>query len=611
MFQIRRIHDDVLPINKAALNACGAILLSQIPTATEKEMDRIREALRNPVAGRFKAVVLVAEQNRHVRGFAVLLHEPDLAFTYLDFICAAPGKTSGGLGSALYERCREEARAQKSQALFFEVMPDHPAWCPDDDTLHQNRARLRFYERWGARPVIGTRWDDGIAEEAPKQGAKDLASKYSIARPMTYLCCDLLGRPQAPERAVARQMLRALLTRRYEREVSIDARGVISASLQDDYLQLRPYRYTTAHPIRPIADLPGPMPMVVAQGHEKHWVHDRGYYEAPVRIASILEEVMPSGLVHVVPAKSWPDLFLRKVHDRDYVQFLTDLATSLGQRSIYADVFPPRKRRDPPKDPLVSLGWFCSDSFTPLSAAAIHAARHAVDCALTAAEQVVQGHHAAYALVRPPGHHAESRLFGGYCYYNNSAIAAAYVHTKVGRVAILDIDYHHGNGQQEIFFSNPDVLTVSIHGDPIDNYPYYAGFPEEIGSGPGKGFNLNIPLPSGSSAEYWRKHGLLPALERIRAFAPSVLVVAAGLDTAKADPTGTFTQIAADFHKAGAEIGAMALPTLIVQEGGYRTRTLGKNALALLRGFAEGSALVMPNPAHAGHIKEPHPKQRA
>jgi acetoin utilization deacetylase AcuC-like enzyme len=133
---------------------------------------------------------------------------------------------------------------------------------------------------------------------------------------------------------------------------------------------------------------------------------------------------------------------------------------------------------------------------------------------------------------------------------------------------------------------------VSIHGDPVNNYPYYAGFSSEIGVGAGKGFNLNLPLPNDLNGEAWMKLGLSPALERIKAFEPSVLVLASGLDTAKADPTGTFTLVAEDFQKVGNAIGALGLPTLIVQEGGYRTRTLGKNATALLRGFALGSQLI-------------------
>lgn len=592
MFQIRRIHDDVLPANQAALTACGEILLTQIPTAGEGEITRIRNALRDPISGQFKALILVAERRGQVIGFSLVLQEPSLKFSYLDFICAAPGKTSGGLGSALYQRTREEARALGSKALFFEVMPDHPEWCPDKTLLKQNRARLKFYEKWGARPVIGTTWDAGIAEHAPTVGTEGCAKQYTAERPITYLCCDILGHPTTPGRTDAKKMLTALLTRRYPDDVTAASRDNISASIKTERLELRPYFYERPHASAEVPPRPGPIPMVKADGHEQHWVHDRGYYESPVRLNTIAEAVLPSGLVTLIPTKEWPDKHIRDVHDVEYVTFLEQLSKSLGKRSIYADVFPPRNRRAPPADPLVSAGWYCSDSFTPLNSGAIAAARNAVNCALTAADLIRGGYHSAYALVRPPGHHAESRMFGGYCYYNNSAIAAHYLTKHIGKVAILDIDYHHGNGQQEIFYRRSDVLTVSIHGDPVHNYPYYSGFTDETGTGTGKGYNLNIPLPSGSDAESWRNQGLIPALKCIREFNPSVLVIAAGLDTAKADPTGTFTQVADDFAKAGRLIGQAEFPTLFVQEGGYRTRTLGRNAHALLRGFAEGADLL-------------------
>ena len=153
-------------------------------------------------------------------------------------------------------------------------------------------------------------------------------------------------------------------------------------------------------------------------------------------------------------------------------------------------------------------GYYCIDTFTPISRNAYPAARRGVDCALTAARELLAGRRIAYALVRPPGHHAERRSFGGFCYFNNNAIAAQYL-TAYGRVAILDIDYHHGNGQQDIFYRRSDVLTVSIHGHPGFAYPYFSGFKEECGEGEGEGFNLNLPLPEAVDGAAYRK-----ALER-------------------------------------------------------------------------------------------------
>jgi len=228
------------------------------------------------------------------------------------------------------------------------------------------------------------------------------------------------------------------------------------------------------------------------------------------------------------------------------------------------------------------------DTFTPLSADAIAAARTAVDCALTAAARLLKGEDvAAYALVRPPGHHAEARLFGGYCYYNNTAIASAWLARRVERVAILDVDFHHGNGQQQIFYHDDRILTVSIHGDPSAHYPYFSGYADECGAGKGRGFNLNIPLPDGMDGAGYRKEGLLPALERIRAFAPSVLVVALGVDTGRGDPTGSWRLETKNFLRNGALIGELDCPCLIIQEGGYRTARLGHNVTAFLQGIAQ------------------------
>jgi acetoin utilization deacetylase AcuC-like enzyme len=223
------------------------------------------------------------------------------------------------------------------------------------------------------------------------------------------------------------------------------------------------------------------------------------------------------------------------------------------------------------------------DTTTPLIFDIYQIAKRAVESALTGAEKLLKGSQIVYALVRPPGHHAESRLFGGYCYFNNNAIAANYL-SKHGKVAILDIDYHHGNGTQEIFYSRSDVFTLSIHGDPDFEYPFFAGFTDEEGEGEGFGYNYNVPLPRNvDGARYI--HELIPLCEKIRIFSPKFLVVALGLDTAKGDPTGTWLLVSEDFEKIGEQIGLLKIPTLVVQEGGYLINHLGENALRFFRGF--------------------------
>ncbi|HPI98109.1 MAG TPA: histone deacetylase family protein, partial [Synergistales bacterium] len=221
--------------------------------------------------------------------------------------------------------------------------------------------------------------------------------------------------------------------------------------------------------------------------------------------------------------------------------------------------------------------------FTPLNRNAFLAATDAVNCSLTAATELMTGRKIAYALVRPPGHHAERSSFGGFCYLNSLAVASEMLSSK-GKVAILDIDYHHGNGQQDIFYRRDDVLTISIHGHPNIAYPYFSGFEDEKGEGPGRGFNINYPLKEELGGEDYRLT-LQKATDRIRTFRPSFLVIALGLDTSRKDPTGSWSLTAKDFFLNGELLGSLQIPTLIVQEGGYNTRFIGINARNFFLGF--------------------------
>lgn len=233
--------------------------------------------------------------------------------------------------------------------------------------------------------------------------------------------------------------------------------------------------------------------------------------------------------------------------------------------------------------------WLDRDT-TAVSEHSIKAATSAAGNAIAAVECVVKGEsQSAFALVRPPGHHAEPVRARGFCLFNNVAVAAAHAQAKLGceRILIVDWDAHHGNGTQDIFYHRDDVLTLSIHGHPSFAYPYFAGFADETGISAGTGFNVNYPLPETCSVARYQRT-LERTLKRIRAHQPAYLVLALGLDTARDDPTGTWQFGVADFRENGRAVGRLGIPTLIVQEGGYRTRTLGQNARAFFEGLVAG-----------------------
>jgi acetoin utilization deacetylase AcuC-like enzyme/GNAT superfamily N-acetyltransferase len=576
MFRIRRIDEDLRPPNQAAISQVEQILRDQFPLLAKSDVDKIPELLRNPVKQGFRSVLYVAEDSRQrVQGFALLSHEPDLRFCYLDYISAAKRTTGGGIGGALYAHLREEALVMGALGIFFECLPDDPTLCKDPEILKQNQARLKFYEKYGAVPIINTAYETPVKPEDDNP---------------PYLVFDALGQAEPLPCAQARKIVRAILERRYGDVCSPEYISTVVDSFQDDPVALRAPRYIkkAAGEIRPSTSRAQRIALIVNERHDIHHVRERGYVESPVRVRSILKELDKTNLFQPLPPRTYSERFLTSTHDRDYVEYFRQVCRNLPDgQSLYPYVFPIRNSARPPKELAVRAGYYCIDTFTPLSANAWKAAKGAVDCTLTAATTILEGYRLAYALVRPPGHHAERRAFGGFCYFNNAAIAAQML-SDFGRVAILDIDYHHGNGQQVIFYKRSDVLTVSIHGHPRFAYPYFSGFEDEIGEGEGTGFNMNLPLTEHLTSEQYLV-ALGKALKRITRVQPDYLVVCLGLDTAKGDPTGTWELTGGDFTQIGQAIGRMKMPTLLVQEGGYRTRNIGSNARHFFSGLWSGT----------------------
>jgi acetoin utilization deacetylase AcuC-like enzyme/GNAT superfamily N-acetyltransferase len=575
MFRIRRVQDDITPANKEAIAQVQEILRIQFHLLSKRDVSKLPEQLRNPMKYRFRSILFVAEGSKgRIIGFALLFHEPALKFCYLDYISAAERRTGGGIGGALYERVREEALDLNSIGLFFECLPDDPKLSKDPLVRKQNAARLRFYERYGARPIINT------AYETPLKPGDDNPP---------YLVYDGLGQGDGLPLDITREIVRAVLERKYKGVCPPSYVEMVVESFQDDPVRLREPRYIKKAPLPPrrAISVDKQIVLVINDRHLIHHVEELGYVESPVRIDTILKELDKTGLFHKIAPRHFSERYIKTVHDGQFVDYFKKVCAGLSAgESIYPYVFPIRNIARPPKELPVRAGYYCIDTFTPINGNAFLAAKRAVDCALTAAEQILEGYRLAYALVRPPGHHAERHSFGGFCYFNSAAIAAQYL-SAYGRVAILDIDYHHGNGAQNIFYQRPDVLTTSIHGHPSFAYPYFSGFNDEKGAGAGKGFNINIPLPENVDGKKYCQV-LSEAVRRTARFRPQFLIVPLGLDTAREDPTGSWSLEADDFEAVGRMIGSLRLPTLVVQEGGYDTRVLGINARRFFTGLWAG-----------------------
>ena len=573
MIRIRKITNPYHEANIRKIRAVKEILREQFQAISEEKITEFETQFVNPLSKKYQTAVFVAEDiHETVRAFAALLYMPDLQFCYLDYIAASPDSSSSGLGSALYERIREEAVSLDAIGIFFECLPDDPALCRDPMTLVQNRKRLAFYERFGARPVTGTLY------ETPVKPEDDCPP---------YLVFDGLGLRQTVSRDELRGIVRAILERKYGDYADEEYNKMVINSITDDPVAIRPPQYTRRkllpEPATAISEKKK-IWLAVNDRHTIHHVRERGYVESPVRVKSILRELDKSGLFRMGKIREYSEKHILDVHDSNYYNYFKRVSQSIPKgQSVYPYVFPLRYATRAPKDLSVRAGYYCFDTFTPLNQEAYLAARWGVNCVLSAADEMLAGTRYAYVLTRPPGHHTERSVFGGFCYFNNCAIAAHYL-SRSSRVAILDIDYHHGNGQQQIFYSRSDVLTISIHGHPSFAYPYFSGFEEEKGEGDGIGFNHNFPLPEKATHEQYVK-ALSRALNIIKKYNPDYLIVALGLDPAKGDPTGTWSFTHSNFTTNGEMIGSLKLPTLVVQEGGYRNQSLGINARAFFTGF--------------------------
>ncbi|MDH7513780.1 MAG: hypothetical protein QHH14_12610 [Clostridiales bacterium] len=367
MIRIRRIIDDLTPIDRKEILQVQVILREQFPLLPEADIQNLPEMLLNPFKFQFRSLLFVADDIKgNVKGFALLLHAPVLRFCYLDFISTSKKMMGGGIGGALYERVREEAKALNVLGIFFECLPDDPRLCQvSQEILRDNASRLRFYEGYGAYPIINTAYETPI-------------KPTDVCPP--YLVFDDLGQGIPLRREVARAVVRAILERKYGVSCPPGYIDMVGASIADDPIRLREPRYIKPESIHAAVKHGIPpdrrISLVVSDSHSIHHIHERGYVESPVRIDTILREIERTDLFEREHIRTFSEEFIRQVHDGQFVNYFKKVCASLGpDESVYPYVFPLRNAARPPVDLPTRAGYFCIDTFTPLNRNAYPAAK--------------------------------------------------------------------------------------------------------------------------------------------------------------------------------------------------------------------------------------------
>jgi acetoin utilization deacetylase AcuC-like enzyme len=341
------------------------------------------------------------------------------------------------------------------------------------------------------------------------------------------------------------------------------------------------------------------MQVFFSDAQHRHAPHEflvRGQWkpcpEQPGRATALKDALLAAGhRIDVPPAGD--RRAIAAVHDARYLSFLETGYLRWRELPgaaewIVPNIHPNGRGLGYPRSVVGQAGYHMADTACPFNAESWPAILASADCAIAAAGMVIDGAASAYALCRPPGHHAFADMAGGFCYLNNSAIAAQMLRGKFDKVAIVDVDLHHGNGTQGIFYERSDVLTVSVHADPADFYPFFWGHADETGGGAGKGANLNLPLPLGSGDAAFLA-ALSIGIDKVRSFGAGALVVALGLDAFAGDPFAGLAVTEDGFRQIAGKLAALKLPSVLVQEGGYLCPELGRNLVAFLEGFASGA----------------------
>lgn len=313
-------------------------------------------------------------------------------------------------------------------------------------------------------------------------------------------------------------------------------------------------------------------------------------FECPERHDYILQALDAAGHHERRAPDALDRTLLAAVHDTGYLDFLQSAWREWQAAGYTGEALPnvvPARRMQQREPAHIDgrLGYYAMAIETAITAGTWQAAEASAAIAQTGADVLSDGAPLTFSLCRPPGHHAATDLYGGYCFLNNAAIAAQRLLDRgASRVALLDVDFHHGNGTQDIFYQRDDVLFLSLHGDPVHAFPHFLGYADETGQGAGEGYTVNFPLPPGTPYSIW-SHALRNALQRIAHYAPDALVVSLGVDTFEKDPISFFALTSDDFTRYGEEIARLKLPTLVVMEGGYAVEEIGTNTVNVLNGM--------------------------
>jgi acetoin utilization deacetylase AcuC-like enzyme len=519
--------------------------------------------------GRRRTALFTAENGLgKVQAVAVAMQLDDCPLAWGDCMLQDKVSRPNGRFALLYEAMRDWARSSGRQGLVAGVRSDDKK----DEPRRVDRRLLRTLEEYDARPLEDLRltargvnrvdrmlltWDAlDAGTDPPREGLAELARRV--------VHMGHLKVPKAARQSLLDRIARGPLCPRRARYRKVDRGPVASA------------RGKLAHAL----------PLIHSPRHKELHRPIRGHEERPARVDALLAACGQTGLFRSLDPQRYPMKHILAVHEKSLVEFLRRVCESLtSDTPIYPDAYPVRKPGRKPRHNALAAGYYCIDASTPLRRGAFLAARESVWVALTAADALLAGAPVAYALCRPPGHHAERNVYGGFCYLNNAAVAAEYLRNQ-GRVSILDIDFHHSNGTQDIFYHRGDVQTLSIHGHPEQAYPFFSGFSDEKGQGEGLGHNRNFPLREGADDGRWLA-ALGKALWALRKFDPAIVVLSLGFDTLAGDPIGSFRLTPRAMAEAGRRLGRLGRPLLIVQEGGYVLRNLRQGSRAFFTGLAE------------------------